>query len=386
MVLIPGMYIPQDLIRCIADHCCRSEVQTLASLNSYFYHTLIPNLYADVQLGSRKEIELFCETLINGRTHLAEHSRVISIAPTRVIVRMIHTFAHLIREALHRTINLVDLEISLPSKAVKTIFRDARYHFALRRLACPLVSSTKFSRFLAGQPTIRELVVLRNVRGSVTVGTSIRNIDPDSLPNLSSVSANFETLLTLVPRRPMSNVDTGSSVLSQNQFGTFAETLSRALNPVEAIGVTLHCDPITCMRQIQLFTDSLQRRCVSPKHLSIRLIPQALVEFGNRSNYDQVSSLAAQPHLVHGLIEKIADLYSRLDWIIWTPARPLLQTRIVKDLPQAINQNSYVSPEPIERRVFWYSGAEGCLSNVEILSDIWSGVQLYYAMKADFCI
>ncbi|KAF8597104.1 hypothetical protein BDV93DRAFT_548072 [Ceratobasidium sp. AG-I] len=202
MTVTPGIYLPEDLIRCIADYSRPSELCTLASLNNYFYHIVTPNIYTNVKLESRKSIKLFCESLVNSRAHLAEYPRIISISPRRVVVQMIHTFAHLVREALLRTMNLVDLELSLPSKAVKTIFRDVRYQFALRRLACPLVSSTKFSRFLASQPTIQELIVLKNVRGSITVGTSIRNIDSTSLPNLSSISANLETLMALRLQKP----------------------------------------------------------------------------------------------------------------------------------------------------------------------------------------
>lgn len=290
MTVAPGRYVPEDLVRCIADYSCHSELGTLAALNSYFYYILTPNLYANVKLESKRRIKLFCETLVYGRTHLAEYPRIISFSPRRVVVQVNHTFSHLIREALLRTVNLVDLELSLPSKAVKTIFRDVRYQFELHRLACPLVSSSKFSRFLSSQPTIQELIVLRNIRGSVTVGTSIRNIDSKSLPRLSSVSANLETLLALVPQRPLIKVDTGLSLLSRSQFGAFAEGLTRSSASVETVGATLLCDLAACMQQIEGFIDSLQSHRVDPKRLFISLLSAEVSEvYNGLESYNLVS-------------------------------------------------------------------------------------------------
>lgn len=292
MLLNPGKHIPHDVIKCVADHCGRPELRILVALNRDFYNILTPNLYANVKIERREDIPLFFNTLANGRAHLAELPLVISIVPRESIVRVVESPIHSIREALLRTINLVDLEISLPSRVFEIIFQDVSYPFALRRLACTLVQSTGFSHFLASQSKIQELALYRDLRGIVNI-LPIKNINSESLPNLSSVSANLGTLLSLVPRRPIVSVDTGPSALSQSQYTSFVETLTRSSTPIEVIGVTLFCEPATGMRQIELFIDSLQLHRVNPKHLSITFT----------RNYYQVSSLTISPHSVHGLTD-----------------------------------------------------------------------------------
>ncbi|KAG9087035.1 hypothetical protein FS749_003214 [Ceratobasidium sp. UAMH 11750] len=270
--------LPPEIVLSVASYCSRAELCTIASLNSGFYGALISDIYANVRLDSRRLVERFSNTMIHGRPHLRSLTLFLYISPRQTTVKLLHPLANSIRQALSHITSLRDLTLLLQHKAVKSIFRDAKYPFSLVRLACPAVSGREFSRFLHSQLTLEEFVVLRGVRGGVTVGTIIRNINSESLPRLESVSASFETLATLVPGRPVTKVSTGPATLSPGDYETFASSISRSSAQVDVVDLSLsYLWATTVLSNSSRLFAALYRHSVQPKHLTINLtLPEIL--------------------------------------------------------------------------------------------------------------
>jgi hypothetical protein len=264
--------LPIEVILHVSSYCSSSQLCTLVRLNTALCHTLTPAIYTDIRLESRRATEKFSDTLACGRSHLKTYPRSIYINPKRTTTKLLHPTAHSIRQALLLTVNLHDLTLSLPSKAVKTILTNIQYPFLLRRLASPFISSREFPRFLHSQQKLEELVVLRNMRGTVTVRTSIRNLDLESLPRLQSVSADLESLLALVPGRPITQVSTGSSVLCSGDYHAFAALLSQASAQPEVIEVSSYCAWVASPCDIGDLACALHYYHIQPKSLTMNIV------------------------------------------------------------------------------------------------------------------
>ncbi|KAG8701306.1 hypothetical protein FRC11_012272, partial [Ceratobasidium sp. 423] len=227
--------LPVDIVLCIADYCNLHDLCVLSLVNRAICDGIAPSLYHYVTLRNRRSIDSFCNAIITGRVELRTYPRTIVFSPRITPIKTLNILAPHIRQALALTTNLVDLTLRLPSKIVKAIFRDARLSFTLNRLACPLIAQTKFNRFLLEQSAIKELVILGDVRGKINVGTLIRNPDGSLLPNLDTVSANYDTLSALIPGRPLKHISTGTAILQVPHFQTFGATLAQSSVPVDSL-------------------------------------------------------------------------------------------------------------------------------------------------------
>ncbi|QRV78861.1 hypothetical protein RhiJN_06876 [Ceratobasidium sp. AG-Ba] len=265
--------LPPEILLAVCYHCSHAELCALVLINHDFYTMLIPEIYTHVKLYSRRTIESFSDALVNGKSNLKTFPRSIYIYPKQLATKLLFRLANSVRQALSQTTNLRDLTLLLQYKAVKSIFRDITYPFHLTRLACPAISGRDFSRFLQKQNSLEELVVLRSVRGGITVGTVIRNLIPDSLPRLDSISASHETLAALIPGRPIRCVSTGAAALHPNDYELFARSLSQSTARVGAVDVSLSYLWInTALSSPEGLVAALSNYSVSPKRFTVNLI------------------------------------------------------------------------------------------------------------------
>jgi hypothetical protein len=244
----------------------------LSLLNKAACAGIAPSLYRSVTLKNRKSIEIFCGTIVNGRTELRYYPRTVAFSPKKTLIKTLNTLVLHIQKALGLMTSLVDLTLALPSKTVKAIFRDAHVSPILCRLSCPLVAQTGFKRFLLEQSMITDIVVLGDVRGKINVGTLIRNPDETLLPNLESVSANYDTLTALIPGRPLKHISTGPAILSVPHFQNFGATLAQSSAPIHSLSVCVSCAPFLLGAVVNHLIESLNENRVFPRTLSMTLV------------------------------------------------------------------------------------------------------------------
>ncbi|KAG8774793.1 hypothetical protein FRC12_001827 [Ceratobasidium sp. 428] len=269
---ISALELPTEILLLIAGYCSRSQLCRLVFLNSRFYNALIAAVYSDVTLESRRLVEKFSHTIAHGRSILKDLTQSLNINPKQTTVKLLYPLANTIRQALSHMTSLRNLTLSLQHKAVKSIFRDASYPFSLTRLACPAISGREFYRFLHSQVLLEELVVLRSVRGGITVGTVLRNVNSESLPRLQSVSASFETLAALIPGRPVTRVSTGPAALGPGDYDTFASSLSQSSAQMNVVDLSIsYLWTTTVLSNSSRLFASLHRYSVQPRHLIINL-------------------------------------------------------------------------------------------------------------------
>jgi hypothetical protein len=264
--------LPTDTIRCIADHCSLRDLCKLAAINKELYGVFTPMIYVKVRLVNRKSIDIFCNAIINGRLELRNYPRIISFSPRKTLIKVLYALSLLIRQTLLLTTNLVDLTLSLPSKVIKIIFRGAQYQFVLQRFSCPLITNARFSRFLLEQYMIQDLVILRDVRGTINVGTSIQNSDRRLLPNLCCISANYEMLRSLIPGRPIISVSTGVSLLEVPHFQTFGAILAQSSAQIHSLSVCISCAPFLLGAVTNHLFETLEENHVVPNNLAVTIV------------------------------------------------------------------------------------------------------------------
>ncbi|CEL58542.1 hypothetical protein RSOLAG1IB_12148 [Rhizoctonia solani AG-1 IB] len=264
--------LPTDIVLCIVDYCKLHEICMLSLLNKATCVGIAPSLYRSVTLKNRKSIESFCGAIVNGRAELRYYPRAVAFSPKKTLIKTLSTLVLHIQKALGLMTSLVDLTLALPSKTVKAIFRDAHLSSTLRRLSCPLVAQTGFKRFLLEQSMIADIMVLGDVRGKINVGTLIRNPDGTLLPNLESVSANYDTLTALIPGRPLKHISTGSAILSVPHFQTFGATLAQSSTPIHSLGICISCAPFLLGAVVNHLIESLNENRVFPRTLSMTLV------------------------------------------------------------------------------------------------------------------
>ncbi|KAF8671478.1 hypothetical protein RHS04_08374 [Rhizoctonia solani] len=233
---------------------------------------IAPALYRYVTLRDRKSIESFCNAIINGRTGLRSYPQTVAFLPKKTLIKALNALVPHIKQALGLMNALVDLTLGLPGKIIKAIFRDAHPSHSLRRLSCPLVAQAGFKRFLLEQSMIKELVVIGDVRGKINVGTLIRNPDEKLLPNLESLSANYDTLNALVPGRPLKTISMGSAILNVPHFQTFGAVLSQSSTPIASLSACISCAPFLLGAVVNHLIESLNENQVFPHALSITLV------------------------------------------------------------------------------------------------------------------
>ncbi|KAG9121915.1 hypothetical protein FRC07_001937, partial [Ceratobasidium sp. 392] len=208
---------------------------------------------------------LSVSTIISGRIILRQYPKSITIrTPGGDIKEIDAPVASAIRAALHLTPNLVDLNLSLTSTPFNAIFKDSDFPFTLRKFSGPLHSSHGFAQFLNKQSLLEELYVSHTPRGF-----SLQRVDPHALSKLSVVSSNFQTLLSLVPSRPLSRVD--CTTLSPNEFVEFGDLLTRSAGSVCYLDVVLLRSRKEIVKTVQLFIDSIPAAYDTLEHLHVTL-------------------------------------------------------------------------------------------------------------------
>ncbi|CAE6457795.1 unnamed protein product [Rhizoctonia solani] len=292
--------LPTDIVLCIADYCKLHELCMLSLLSKAICAGIAPSLYHYVTLRNRKSIESFCSAVVNGRPELRNYPRTVVLSPKKTLIKTLNALVSSIRQTLGLMTGLGDLTLALPSKIVKAIFRDAHLSPTLRRLSCPLVAQTGFKRFLLEQSMITDLIILGDVRGKINVGTLIRNPEDSLLPNLESVSANYDTLSALIPGRPLKRISTGSAILNVPHFQTFGATLARSSVPIHSLSVCISCAPFLLGAVVNHLIESLNENLVFPRTLSMTLV------FPEKTSADQRT---IYPHLQECLqLMKIGEL------------------------------------------------------------------------------
>ncbi|KAF8732522.1 RTA1 like protein, partial [Rhizoctonia solani] len=264
--------LPTDIVLCITEHCQLNQLCTLSLLSKATCGVIAPALYRYVTLRDRKSIESFCNAIINGRTGLRSYPQTVAFLPKKTLIKALNALVPHIKQALGLMNALVDLTLGLPGKIIKAIFRDAHPSHSLRRLSCPLVAQAGFKRFLLEQSMIKELVVIGDVRGKINVGTLIRNPDEKLLPNLESLSANYDTLNALVPGRPLKTISMGSAILNVPHFQTFGAVLSQSSTPIASLSACISCAPFLLGAVVNHLIESLNENQVFPHALSITLV------------------------------------------------------------------------------------------------------------------
>ncbi|CAE7112136.1 unnamed protein product [Rhizoctonia solani] len=180
----------------------------------YAHAAVTQILYQRVELHRVRAIEIFCGTILQGRTSLRSIPQSLWIGPAHYGRHP--EFVHLVprlRKALNLLSNLRALTFTPTAKSFGEIYDSLREPpFKLESFAAPYHINPSFVQFLQNQPSI-ETLRLHDLDTepprSVSIVKHINDLSSHGtlLPKLKLLAADPRVLSTLVINRPVSHVE-----------------------------------------------------------------------------------------------------------------------------------------------------------------------------------
>lgn len=206
------MPLPFELMLLVAKSLL-FEVPTLSNLaqtSSRLYVSTLPILYEQVELSSYFAIMSFCEAIVNSHRQNGPLVKILRIRNKNNPHDWLHLSKELalsLRAAFSRLPNLRDLTIITTTSDFAT-FSCLDYPFKFERAQFPCVDSAGLYEFLSRQSSITELLLVSLVfrESPFSEFALLASPNLNILPRLRSITAPLQVLITMVPRRSLSEI------------------------------------------------------------------------------------------------------------------------------------------------------------------------------------
>ncbi|KDN46713.1 hypothetical protein RSAG8_04093, partial [Rhizoctonia solani AG-8 WAC10335] len=248
------MIIPLELWRIVAHELeIQRNQQSLLSLcltSTAINDTVTPFLYGQVELRTHLSAHSFCRTIKGFGARLGPFVRTLSIGSYysyrywgRLDINAV--LARSLSSALTSLPNLRELLVAVDSVDFGRCFEPLATPppFSLRKLVTPMIGTSSFYNYLMSQPSIEELHVGSEHTLSEYYMSANLSLQPNFLPNLTSITAPISVLKGAIPGRPISQIMIVTELLDWTDAGitiiapsTWELALCGSRVPITAIG------------------------------------------------------------------------------------------------------------------------------------------------------
>ncbi|EUC53865.1 hypothetical protein RSOL_018930 [Rhizoctonia solani AG-3 Rhs1AP] len=212
------MVIPLDLWILIAYQLQiqrnRESLLSLCMTSRAMNVSVTPFLYGKVELPTDPSVQSFCRTIQDSGTRLGPFVRSLSIGSYSSYrcwnrLELDTSLARSLGSALASLPCLRELTVALDPAGFSACFDPiltTDSPFSLHKLVIPLMGTSTFVGLLRSQSSIEELhVVSENNQFELSLALTLA-LDPEFLPNLTSITGPMVVLRAGVPRRPISEI------------------------------------------------------------------------------------------------------------------------------------------------------------------------------------
>jgi hypothetical protein len=229
--------LPIELIHHIFIHADAASLVSLSSINHTFQSVSERIIYRHIEpTGPKKTIR--CLKTLVARPSLASHTRTYGVGDLESFNDILTAFFKLLSRALHSMTRLTELTILLDGAFSDILFGCP---FRLNKLTTALHWDSTFTKWVQEQPDLRIALFC----GRYVVGTKI---EPQALPNLHRISASPLILASVVPGRPVKDVEIcliHPWLLNEDLMLTTMKIMTFSTGPLTSLQIVSHLSQST---------------------------------------------------------------------------------------------------------------------------------------------